>query len=349
MRKSLLPIIALIIAITIQSCQKEKVINYPIPTTYNFTNADYSGQTYRLKMISEMVAEVKKASTGVPLDATKLKNMYSNTGSPFANDTLNTSGKQLKDKTFAVDQTTIETWIDSAVATSLTGATGSNGTAGVVTSGTSKYMLTAGGVDFKEAVEKHLQGALVYYQITAVYLSEDQVGPQVALADRQHHWDEAFGYFGVPTDYPTNTMGLLHLGKYANDRNLLLGNATAVMNAFLKGRAAIDNGDDETVTKQIAIIRENIELGVAGTAVHYINSALTNISDNAIRNHNLSEGYFLVKTLKYNPEKKATDTQIQTLLNYFGNNFYTISTPDLQAAKDIFSTIYGFDAVKDQL
>jgi hypothetical protein len=349
MKKLTLSLLALAFILSFQSCKEPKK-NYTIPTTYNFSNVDYSGQTIRLSMINALVAGVRAGNTaGTVLNATALKNMYSNTGNPFTNDTLNTSGKQLKNKTFAADQVTVETWIDNAATASAAGGMGSNGTSGIVTSGTRAYLLDANGFDFKEGVEKHLQGALIYYQITAVYLSEDLVGAQVAVADRQHHWDEAFGYYGVPVDYPTNTTGLLHVGKYGNDRNALLGNGTAVMNAFLKGRAAINNDDNETVTEQIAIIRDNVERGVAGTAVHYINEALANIGDNAVRSHTLSEGYFLVKSLKYNPTKKVTDAQIATLLGYFGTNFWTTSTTDLQAAKNLLSTIYGFDAVKDQL
>lgn len=349
MKKITLYFAAFAFILTFQSCKEPKK-NYVVPVTYNFSNVNYSGQTIRLSMIDALVDAVKAGNTsGTILNATLLKNMYSNTGNPFGIAVLDTSGKQLKNKTFLTDQASIETWIDNAAIASAAGGTGSNGTSGIVSNGTKSYLLDANGFDFKEGVEKHLQGALIYYQITAVYLSEDQVGTQVDIADRQHHWDEAFGYYGVPVDYPTNTNGVLHIGEYGNDRNALLGNGTAVMNAFLKGRAAIDNDDDETVTEQIAIIRDNVERGVAGTAVHYINEALANIGDNAVRSHTLSEGYFLVKSLKYNPTKKVTDAQIATLLGYFGNNFWTTSTTDLQAAKNLLSTIYGFDAVKDQL
>ncbi len=348
MKKLTISLIAFAFIFSFQSCKEPKK-NYTVPNTYNFSNVNYSGQTIRLSMIDALVDAVKAGNTGTVLDATDLKNMYSNTGNPFSIAALDTSGKQLKNKTFLADQATVETWIDNAATASAAGGTASNGTSGIVTNGTKSYLLDANGFDLKEGVEKHLQGALIYYQITAIYLSEDQVGAQVAIADRQHHWDEAFGYYGVPVDYPTNTAGVLHLGEYGNDRNALLGNGTAVMNAFLKGRAAIDNDDNETVTEQIAIIRDNVERGIAGTAVHYINEALANVGDNAVRSHTLSEGYFLVKSLKYNPTKKVTDAQIATLLGYFGTNFWTTSTTDLQAAKNLLSTIYGFDAVKDQL
>ncbi len=350
MKKNALVLLLATLIISIQSCKKDNN-DYTVPTTYDFSNVDYSGQTNRIKMIDALVTEVRKGSVpGTVLNAQLLKNMYSNTGNPFTNDTLNTSGKQLKDKTFATEQAVLEAWLDGAAAASLTNNnTATAGNSGVLANGANNILVDENGKEYKEAVEKGLQGALIYYQITAVYLSEDKIGAQIALADRQHHWDEAFGYYGVPVDYPTNTTGLKHVGKYCNDRNALLNNGTATMNAFLKGRAAINNGDDATLTEQVAVIRENIERGWAGTALHYINGALTNFSNTGSRHHQLSEGYFIIKSLRYNPAKKITDQQIQTLLDYFGDNFYNISETDLQNAKNLLSTIYGFDSVKDQL
>ncbi len=351
MKKLTIPVLLAIFILSIQSCKKDDNKSYDVPTTYNFSNVDYSGQTTRIKMIDVLVAEVRKGST-TQLNGPWLLDLYSNTNNPFPNDTLNlnTSGKQLKNKTFLTEQSVIENWLSEAATSSLSNAnTATVGNVGTLVNGANKILVDATGKEYKEAIEKGLQGALIYYQITAVYLSEDQIGAQVAIGDRQHHWDEAFGYYGVPVDYPTNTSGLKHVGKYCNDRNALLQNGTATMNAFLKGRAAINNNDNGTVTEQVAIIRDNIERGWAGTAVHYLNGALANIGTDGPRHHNLSEAYFIIKALKYNPTKKVTDAQIQTLLSYFGTDFYSVTTTNLQAAKDLLSTIYGFDAVKDQL
>lgn len=351
MKKTLLPVLITLFILSIQSCKKDENKNYDIPTTYNFNNVDYSGQKTRISMIDVLVAEVRKGGT-TQLNGSWLLDLYRNTNNPFPNDTLNlnTSGKQLKDKTFLSEQAVLENWLTEAATSSLSNATTATvGNVGTLTNGSNKILVDATGKEYKEAVEKGLQGALIYYQITAVYLSDDQIGAQVAIADRQHHWDEAFGYYGVPVDYPTNTTGLKHVGKYCNDRNALLQNGTATMNAFLKGRAAINNNDNQIVTEQVAIIRDNIERGWAGTAVHYLNGALANIANDGPRHHNLSEAYFIIKGLKYNPTKKASDAQIQQLLSYFGNDFYSVTTTNLQAAKDLLSSIYGFDAVKDQL
>ena len=50
-----------------------------IPEAYNFDNVDYSGQTQRLAMMLELKDYMKTARTsGVALDASRLKAMYAN-------------------------------------------------------------------------------------------------------------------------------------------------------------------------------------------------------------------------------------------------------------------------------
>lgn len=333
----------------INSCKKEDN-NYDVPATYNFTNVDYSGQTKRLAMLSELSAEMKKGNTsGVSVSSAVLLNMYSNTGNPFADPSLNTSGKQLKDKTFITEQPVIEGYLNAHALASQSTQPGSNGTAGVVEVGTDKYLFDENGIEYTQLAEKGLFGSLIYYQIASVYLGEDKIGAQVALEDRLHHWDEAFGYFGVPVDFPTNTSGIKFLGKYCNDRNALLGLNSIIMNAYLKGRSALSNNDEETVSAQISIIRDNLEKVLSGTSIHYINEALSNATNDAVRNHTLSEALAFARALRFSPAKKITDSQLNQLETYFGTNFYTVSTTNLQAAKNLISTIYGFDSVKDQL
>ena len=99
----------------------------------------------------------------------------------------------------------------------------------------------------------------------------------------------------------------------------------------------------------IAIIRENIEKVLASTAIHYINEALANVSNDAVRNHTLSEGIAFARALKFSPDKKITNTQQSQLETYFSTNFYTVSTTGLQSAKNLISSVYGFDSIKDQL
>jgi hypothetical protein len=358
--KYILSLFALVGIFNLVSCKKKvtdpipNAPKYDVPTSYNFEAVDYSGQTYRLDMLAEMVTYMKTGNTAnTLLDAQKLKDMYANVNNQFTNTALNTSGKKLKDKTFATEVANFESYMDSIEEASTSTVAGSEGVAGVIVSGTSKYLCSANGVEYTQIIEKGLMGAVFYYQISGVYLSEDKLGLQIDKASRQHHWDEAFGYFGVPVDFPTNVTGVRFYGKYANERNALLSCNAKLMNAYLLGRAAINNDDQETVNAQVTIIRDELERVIAATAISYMNKAKAGLADNAIRNHTLSEGAAFIKALLYNPTKKITNAQIdQALAKLQTNgkyNFYEVSDLEMEEVKTILSTVYGFDSIKNTL
>lgn len=165
----------------------------------------------------------------------------------------------------------------------------------------------------------------------------------------EHHWDEAFGYFGVPTDFPTNTDGIRFWGKYANGRDALLGSNEALMNAFITGRAAISNKDLETRDEQIEIIRNEWEKVSAATAIHYLNAANAAFADDAVRNHTLSEAWAFIHALKYNPNKKLSNVEVEEILAELGENFYEITTDNINAAKATLVEAYGFEDIQNEL
>jgi len=338
----------------------EDEISYDVPDTYNFENVDYSGQTTRLNMMEEMTAYMKTGNEGAVLDAEKLKNMYANTGDAFDDDALNSASKDLKTKTFSLDQSLFEEYMDLiAEASQSAGQTGSNGTAGLVTSndGAKTYLLAANGFEYTQLIEKGLMGACFYYQATAVYLDEERIGSAVDNTevtdgkgtDMEHHWDEAFGYLGVPADFPSTTEGARFWGKYSNGRDALLGTNEALMDAFTKGRAAISAKDMDTKNEMIPVIRENWEKVAAGTAIHYINSALGSFSDDALRSHTLSEAYAFTLALKYNPDRIISTEQINEIFELIGDNLYEVSSDDLNTAKDKLADWYEMEDIKNEL
>ncbi|MCI5055673.1 MAG: DUF4856 domain-containing protein, partial [Flavobacteriales bacterium] len=217
--------------------------SYIVPTTYTFTDADgritvsYSGQTDRLNMLQEMKDYMKTGTdAAVTLDVQKLKDMYANTNSPWTSSDLNASSKQLENKTFSLDMATFKSYLDSVASHSAITTSASEGVAGSLTSsdGNSSYLVDANGWEYPQLFEKGIMGSVFYYQIAEVYTRDGKIGATVNNTDpvdaaggkyyteMEHHWDEAFGYFGVPTDFPSNTDGLLHIGKYCNSRNGIL-------------------------------------------------------------------------------------------------------------------------------
>lgn len=347
--------------IFLSACQKEEVnptSTYEIPSNYTFENVNYTGQSQRLKMLDELILEIRKGNNdGVIVNANRLKEMYSNINNPFSDSMLNTSGKQIKDKTFLSERSLFEQYFDSLQFVSSSTTTGSNGTAGRIVSidGLSKYLFNERGVEYKEIIEKGLYGAFLYYQITSVYLSTEKmnVDNETIVAGQgtamQHHWDEAFGYMSVPTDFPTNTTGIKFLSRYANSRNAILDCNKKLMDAFIKGRAAINNKDYSTRDIQIQIICSELEKVFAATAINYLNQAKTNFADDAKRNHTLSECRGFIYALKFNAKRKITDDEISELSTLIGNNNYEISLTQIETLKSRIAQIYSLESIKDIL
>ncbi|SMG53666.1 protein of unknown function [Marivirga sericea] len=356
--------LALLATISFTACDDENPTgenngNYEIPSTYDFENVSYSGQTQRLDMLDELTVYMKTANNGAVLDAQKMLDMYANENNAFDNAELNSAdSKELENKTVEADIALFKSFMnDFAQATiESNGGVGSNGTPGVVTSndGANKYFFDANGVEHIQYIEKGLMGSCFYFQGVSIYLASgkmdvDNENIEAGIGtEMEHHWDEAFGYLGVPTDFPSNIDGLRFWGKYINGRDALLGSNEILMNAFIKGRAAISNKDLETRDEQIEIIRNEWEKVSAATAIHYLNRANSSFADDAIRNHVLSEAWAFIYALKYNPTKKLTNAEIDAILEDLGDNFYTITTDDINTVKATLVTAYGFEDIQNQ-
>ena len=324
---------------------------YSVPSTYSFSGADYADASTRLTMLQKIDSVTGKGTT-TQVDANVLKNMFSNTGSPFIQSELNTSGLQIKDKTVVMGQVELEKFMDSVALNSNDPiVTYAAGTAGVATAnnGTSKYLLNEYGVEYRQVLSKAFMGAVLLNQIQQ-HLSDVAIGSTVAKTTRAENWDMAFGYFGVPVDFPTNTTDLKYLGNYANNSAIkaVIPYNTIIMNAFLTGRAAIENDDQATVNAQADIIVEKIEELLAAAAAHYMNDAKVKATDFAAMSHSLSEGIGFIYAIKF-AGRKISDSEVDTILGYLGTDMNSISTDDMMNARDEISTIYGFDVVKGNL
>lgn len=342
----------------LMACNKEPEMQndgkptYTIPTAYNFDNVDYSGQLTRIAMLDEMVAYLETGNTkGTVVDAVKLKNMYANAANPFSNVALNTSSKQLRDKTFTTDQALIESYFDSIALASKSKTAGSNGVAGVVTGPSGKkYLCSAKGIDYAELIEKGIMGAVFYYQAISYYLENIATKDNTTVTagkgtEMEHNWDEAFGYFSVSIDFPTNTANK-YWGKYCNTNDAVLSINKTMMDALIKGRAAITNKDNTARDEAKKAVAETWEKVAAASAIHYINKAKANFADDPLRNHTLSETLGFVRALNYNLNKKISAAQITEINGYIGDNLYNVTIANLDKARDVLSAVYGFDTVK---
>ena len=335
--------------------------DYDIPGTYDFIHVSYSGQTQRLNMLGEMKGYMAESRNG-EIDANRLKAMFANDAASAQFAGTYEASKQLKNKTLESEQSKFEALMDELANASQSIVTGEAGVSGLIESmdRSKTYLVGEDGLDHAQVIEKGLMGACLYYQATAVYFGSDKMnvdntevseGKGTAM---EHHWDEAFGYFGVPIDFPTNTDGLLFWGSYSNKRNAVLGNSQRMMEAFIQGRAAISNHDLTTRDEMISTIRSEWELISVGSALHYLNEGIDHFDDMAIRSHGLSEAIGFIYSLKFNPEKTMDNSAIDALLTLVGGaasfdemNLYLITQANLQQAKDELAAAFSLEEKKD--
>ncbi|GAB3533713.1 DUF4856 domain-containing protein [Pontibacter brevis] len=357
--------LAVAACVAFSSCSDEKdAPSYNVPQTYDFENVSYTGQTQRMQMLDELDAYIKTGHDGARLDAQKMKDMYANTNNPFSDATLNAAtSKQLKNKTILTAQPVFEQLFEDVAAASnsvsnIAGLPAQEGRAGRLTTADGRsYLVDANGVEYAQVIQKGMMGAVFYNQAVEGYLSAEKIGPAVDNTTvtpgegtkMEHHWDEAFGYFGAPADFPANKAGIKYWANYSNKVDAALGSNKALMDAFIKGRAAISAKDMEGKDEAAATIRNEWERLVAAATIHELNAAKTNIADQAKKSHYLSEAIGFAMGLQYKTAPKLSAAKYQELMHAIGHNLYETTADDINAAIDILSTAYGMDNIKGQL
>lgn len=335
----------LMTALTITSCSNddnsEQTPNYTVPATYTFersssTTVDFSGQSSRLLMLEEMGNNIKTAATnGTVASQSVLTNMYSNTNNAFETTALNTSGKQLKDKTAAskdyfqlflgggttTEKISVQAFFETQLTLANTASLGTAASAGVAGSyldGTSKRLFATNGLEPQQVLLKGMMGACFMDQIVNNYLSKNKLdegtnkinNTNKVLEDSktyttmEHTWDEAYGYiYGVDgtkfwSSYIDQVNADTDFNTVKADINL----------AFRTGRAAIVANDYATRDAQIDIIKAKLAIVPAVRAVFYLQEGKGKLTTDkgAKAFHALSEAYGFIISLRYT-NKPGTD------------------------------------------
>ena len=321
-------LLAMAAVIGLSSCEDENPVPQPEPealTTYTFENVDYSGQTARIQQLSLLEAKAKSANDGTTkVTFDELNSIFENSSGDLAG-----SNKQIKDKTEQSSVAEIEAYFQDI-------ETYSGNTENIAGG---KYLVNAEGIEPAQMIAKGLMGALLYYQATSVYLGDAKMdvdntevieGKGTAM---EHHWDEAFGYFGAPADYLTTSAEeqknatdpskkAWYWAGYANGRASVVDVRENIFNAFIEGREAIGRKDIAARDKAIETIKKNWELLAAANVVHYINSAIEDLENNNEGSfyHHMSEGKAFLYSLKYNLDKSISIAQINEIDALLGNS-----------------------------
>ena len=341
------------------SCDYPEEDGYTIPNTYSFADANgnstvsYSGQTDRLNQLREMTV-LMKTGNSTTVSAQDLKDMFANVGANGNGNFTFSSTKQLRDKCFTADVDLFEEWIDSLAVSSQSNAmTASNGQAGTLTTGSgSTYFFNGNGIEYVQLIEKGLMGAVFMHQALNVYfgsgkmdvdntIAEDPANGQYYTA-MEHHFDEAFGYFGVDVDFPSTIPSDLW-GKYCNSQDPILNCNTDMMDNFLKGRAAISNDVLADRDEAILALRTEWEEISAYQTIDYIDGAIANFgSDDAVFLHALAEAYAFAWNLRYAPveTRRMNPTEHSALMAQFKTNFWDMTISDLNGIKTTIESKY---------
>lgn len=363
------------------------------PDNYSFernglSTVSYTGQTDRILMATELITAMKDNS----YISSQLLEMFENqtasggNADPFMNESLNESAKSVKSKTAASQDIFSSNTIESAMIKSdfeswIVGQVdevypnwnelASSGQAGQIADGSSVRYINSKGLEYDQAVNKGLIGALMLDQMLNNYLSPlvlDEADNRAlndaeATADGQsytimeHKWDEAYGYlYGTVVD-SSDPLALLggdsFLNKYLSRVEVdddFAGIANEVFQAFKLGRAAIVAGDYETRDEQADIIKEAMSSVIGIRAVYYLQQAKNTLNtDKGAAFHDLSEGFGFVYSLRFcrkagESESMFSRSEVDGFIDQLtaGNGFWDITAETLDAMSEEIADKFDF-------
>ena len=366
------------------------------PTFYSFerngsSTVNFSGQTTRIGMATELINDLKDFSE----TETHLLELFANQTSgggdanPFANAEYNASTKSIKSKVAAsrdffsgntTESATIkadfETWISAQVTEVFPNemTLAAPGVAGQIADGISVRYVNAKGLEYNQAVNKSLIGALMVDQMLNNYLSsavldesdnreKNDAGTPAngkSYTTMEHKWDEAYGYlFGFSAD-PANPLVTLgddnFLNKYVrrvNNDPDFEGIAQGIFDAFKLGRAAIVAGEYEVRDMQAGAIRDLVSKVVAARAVYYLQQGKNGLPSSGNNFgpafHDLSEGFGFVYSLRFLRQPKSFDpyftrAEVDGFLDQLtaGNGFWDITPETLDQISEAIADKFDF-------
>lgn len=298
-----------------------------------------------------------------PLSAAVMKNLYSNTGSPFTADMhadfaqLNSSGVQLRNVTAssfsaaAAEDVRLKMeshFTDMAAISNSAGTLAFKGTPGFLLNGTSKYLVDAKGIETAQIIQKSLIGAFQVDYIVNVLLGKGLQADNNTLVSGknytqlEHNWDEAYATL---TLNPIFLKDATDVSKSPNAPESFLGsyvweynkaNYSKIHAAFLKGRAAIVNNDATEYNAQATFIKTQLQLAVANAALGYLEKWKTGLTDGA-RAHAIGEGLGFIYSLRFassfGADAKFSD-DILTALISSPNGFWDLTAAKINTASD---------------
>jgi hypothetical protein len=334
------------------------------------STVDLADGNNRLRMFQALnYHSTSSISANTEIDATVLKNMFSNTGNPFydiatasvtvTGSELNAASVELKSAVASSWESTeaanvrakIETWFDEIDATSAAvNSTASSGVAGKLGS----YLVDADGIELAQVIQKSLIGALQLDYIGNVLLRDGLNAENYKLVEGknytalEHTWDEAYGLLTLNPIYldgsTNDTRGTVEFGAGSYIWEYNKENFANIYPAFLRGRIAIVNNDRAEYKKQAKFIRTEFEKTMARAAVGYLTKWKTGATD-AARAHAIGEGLGFIYSLRFCTVHDVDATFSDGLMNDLigsENGFWDLTNEKVNTAIDAINAKFNF-------
>ena len=338
-----------------------ELVNFTIPASYDIEGSLAPGTFYgQIRRLAQL-QEIKDSSRNEPIKwdiraslANENQNMFKSDEAQ-GSENIRTKIDELNfDNGNTIVADNIASLADSLVKSSQANYRNiaANGTAGMITTGDKKRHVSANGLEYAEILEKSLYGGLLYDQMVDDYLSDSQSGVdneegnnilsaedyELYGTERQHKFDEAFGYFGAEAaTYPnqsnsSNGDGIFlanYIFDFSDETEAMYGVnlAKATMNAFVVGRSVLKAGQgndfaQENINEELfnaarADIKLYVEAGMAASAIHYLNEAITDVSE-AEKLHHLSEALGFIYAMSFNSDGRLSPEESHKALIALG-------------------------------
>lgn len=345
-------------------------VEFNVPSTYVFerdgvSTVSFGGQTTRLSMAKEILGYLA-VDSGKSEQALEAAFAHTAGANDFSSTELNESSKSVKSKVAASDdlfgddalaKEAIQELMSGFLKKQVTEVAPNSlieaapGVAGFVGS---RYV-SAKGLEYNQAFNKGLIGALIVDQVLNNYLGNNRILNEGYIADNtaetleseknytkyEHHFDEAYGYVygdaSVDGESPITTEGDKFLFKYiakVNGDSDFSGIQDQIFIAFKLGRSAVVAKEYDVLRDAIEILQYQISKVIGVRAVHYLQAGKEDLASKAYASalHGLSEGYGFIYSLQFtrNPKTDApyfTFAEVNAMIAKLekGNGFWDLA------------------------
>lgn len=341
-----------------------------VPESYVYTReggltVKFEEASEQLNMLVEMavyMAETRRINGDI--DGDRLTAMFRN---GIGADFQETYTKSLLSKTFPDDSELYQDWMEAMGEASVwqreakEGQSGflseTNGTGTIANSNHEGFLVNEKGIVYEQIILHGLAGAIFYHQALEEHLTDANMGStgnderegNFFYTPMEHEFDLAFGYMGLPFDYPDNADITRFWGAFLHELSLgsnsgrfdFAGLSTDMMQSFLRGRAAIVAQMYDVRDEELRNITSMWSLLIGGTAVDLLEQAKsTRDLKTYERHYALSGGIACMMALKYHTGLQSkiapsvTYSKIEEALDLVGleSNLWQLSDEEIEGA-----------------